>query len=363
MSRQSNKDYYGLLGVDKTATAEDIKKSYLSLALKYHPDRNPDNKEAEDKFKEINEAYEVLSDEQKRSNYDQFGTADMGGRFSSSFGDDELFNVFARMQGNMFGGSGRNGIRQRIINPDIRAHATISLKDAIKGAEIVIEVSRAIACDTCHTTGYDTSKASEQCNVCNGRGMRMGKMAGNVIFQQTCNACGGTGQNLKPCTNCSGNGYSSIKETISVKIPKGVLPMTLLKLKNKGNVTYQGGHKIEGSFFVAIDYPTEEDGIALRNGDLYATVKIPFNLMLSGEKIKVSFFNSKKVSFKLESDKPSGYQYVIKDGGVENGKSAYVKVFADFPQNKISEEERQKLIKVMREIYGESTTTFQPESL
>lgn len=361
---KTTKDYYAILEVKKEANQEEIKTAYRGKALKYHPDRNKNSKESEEKFKEINEAYEVLSDEQKRSNYDQFGTADMGsGRFSSSFGDDQLFNMFARMQGNMFDGGGRNGIRQRTINPDIRAQATISLKDAIKGTEIVIEVSRAIACDTCHTTGYDTSKTAEQCTTCNGRGMRMGKMGGNVIFQQTCNACGGTGQNLKPCTNCSGNGYSSIKETISVKIPKGVLPMTLLKLKNKGNVTYQGNHKIEGSFFVVIDYPTEEDGIALRNGDLYATVKIPFNLMLSGEKIKINFFNSKKVALSLEPDKPSGYQYVIKDGGIENGKSAYIKVFADFPQNKISEEERQKLIKIMREIYGESTTTFQPESL
>lgn len=375
MNKQSNKDYYAILGVEKSSTAEDIKKAYRKLALQYHPDKNPDNKEAEDKFKEINEAYEILSDTEKRSNYDQFGIADMNNRgfrdprevfynFSKFFQDDDEFaGMFSHMGANPFSRGSR--IRQKTINPDLRIVCNIQLKDAIKGIEIVIDVPRAIACDECQTTGVDNSKEkeSEVCKVCNGQGMRVGRIQGNMIVQQTCNACGGAGRKIHACTKCSGDGYNTTKDTISVKIPKGIPPMTTLRVKSKGNVTYQGSYKIEGNLFVVVDYPSEEDGIALRNGNLYATVKVPFNLMVMGEKIKINFFNIKKISFNLDPDKPSGYQYNIKDGGTEDGKMAFIKVFADFPQNKISVDDRQKLIKVMKEIYGESTTTFKPESL
>lgn len=380
MSRQQHKDYYATLGVEKTSTPEEIKKAYRKLALKFHPDKNH-SKEAEDKFKEINEAYEVLSDPDKRSKYDQFGTEGINrgpNGFSSNFrdsrdaffhfskffeNDDEMASVFSRMRGEPFGRNIR--VRQRTINPDVRAVCNIPLKDAIRGTEIVIEVSRSVACDFCQTTGFDMSKEPEICDVCKGQGVRIGKMNGNgnIIVQQVCGNCGGSGKRLQTCDKCSGNGYSESKETLSIKIPKGVPPMTSLRLKNKGNVTYQGNYKIEGSLFVVVDYPPEEDGIALKNGDLFATVKVPFNLMLYGEKIKVNFLNIKKIVFSLDPTKPSGYQYVIKDGGVEDGKSAFIKVFADFPQNKISEENRQKLIKVMREVYGDTTTTFKPESL
>jgi len=376
MSQQKNKDYYEILGVEKTATPEQIKKAYRNLALKFHPDKNHE-KGAEEKFKEINEAYEVLYDQEKRSRYDQFGFEGLkrenGGGFSSNFTDardafshffDEanLENMFSQMGGNPF--SKRVSVRQRTINPDIRASCNISLKNAIKGTEIIVEVSRSIACDICQTTGFDLSKEPEICEVCKGKGGRIGKMHGNMIIQQTCGACGGSGKKLQPCDKCSGNGYTESKEKLSLKIPKGVLPMSVLRLKDKGNITYQGNYKLEGSFFVVIDYPSEEDGISLNNGELFATVKIPFNLMLSGEKIKVNFLNIKKIVFNLDPKNPSGHQYIIKDGGVEEGKSAYIKVFADFPSNDISEENRKKLIEVMREIYGNTTTTtFKPEPI
>lgn len=377
MNKQPNKDYYAILEVEKTASPDDIKKSYRKLAMKYHPDKNH-SKDAESKFKEINEAYEVLSDEKKRAYYDQYGVADnnRSGGFNSNFRDpreafshfsrffgedDEVSQMFFNMRSDL---SSRNiRIRQRTINPDLRVICNIPLKDAIRGADIVVEVSRALACDSCQTTGFDTSKEPETCPNCKGQGMRVGQVQGNIIIQQSCGNCGGSGRKLHACTKCNGNGYSESKETISVKIPKGLPPMTSLRLKNKGNITYQGNYKIEGSLFVVVDYPSEEDGIAMKDGELYATVRVPFNLMIAGDKIKVNFLNIKKIVFNLDSSKPSGYQYAIKDGGVESGKSAYIKVFADFPQNKISEDDRQKLIKVMREIYGDTPTTFKPESL
>lgn len=369
MNKKAHKDYYATLGVDKNSTADDIKKAYRQLAMKFHPDRNK-TKDAEDKFKEINEAYEVLSDKDKRSHYDQFGVADMGQQgfrdprevfvnFRDFFGvDNDLEEMmYSQMRG------GGQSIRQRPINHDIRAVCNIPLKEAIKGTEVVIELNRAIACDTCLTTGFDTSKEVAVCDVCGGKGVRIGKMNGNMIIQQTCGACGGGGKKLQPCPKCDGNGYSNAKEKLSIKIPKGIPPMTALRLKGKGNVTYRGNYKVEGTLFVVVDYPQEEDGIALRNGELYATIKVPFNQMMSGDKIKVNFFNVKKMSFNLDPEKPSGYQYEIKDGGIADGKSAFIKVFADFPPNKISEDDRQKLIKIMREIYGETSTTFKPEAL
>jgi len=358
VNKPSNKDYYSILGVDKNSSSEDIKKAYRTLAMQYHPDRNPENKEAEEKFKEINEAYETLSDDDKRSHYDRFGTPSGKNDGYYDFSDSLSF-----MFNQMHGKSRNNGTRQRTINPDIRLNANISLKDAMRGTEIPFELPREIACESCHTTGSDASKQSEICKDCNGQGVKIGRMGPNMIFQQTCNACGGSGKKLTQCPSCSGNGYNTVKENLLIKIPSGILPMTSLKLKNKGNVTYHGDHKLEGSLFVVIDYPTEEDGISLQNGNLFAAVKVPFNLMLSGEKIKVNFFNTKKIVFNLNPDKPSGYQYVINNGGIEDGKKAFIKVFADFPQNKISEEERQKLIKVMKDIYGESQTTFKPEPI
>lgn len=376
MNQKPNKDYYKILGVEKTATADDIKKAYRKLALKYHPDKNKEEG-AEDKFKEVTQAYEVLSDEKKRAHYDQYGVADMGQRgfrdprdvfvnFSSYFHDaNDLESMFSHIRNDPFSNSHsrRVRVRQRTINPDLRALCRISLKDAVRGTEIVVEVSRAIACDICQTTGFDVSTEPEVCEVCNGHGVRIGQMQGNVIIQQTCGKCSGSGKKLQQCTKCSGEGYSQSKEKISVKVPKGFPPLSSLRVKGKGNVTYQGSFKIEGSLFVVIDYPTEEGGIALRDGELFATVKVPFNVMMAGEKIKVNFLDTKKIVFNLDPSKPSGHQYIIKDGGIESGKNAYIKVFADFPKNNISEENRQKLITIMREIYGNAPTTYKPTAL
>lgn len=368
------KDYYGILEVDKSASSDDIKKSYRKLALKYHPDKNKE-KEAEDKFKEINEAYEVLSDDKKKSHYDQFGTASNGNfrdprdAFSHFWGNSDNTNgidvedILNNMSGGYFNGGNTGRIRQKAINPDIRIVCGITLKDAIKGADAVIKISRAIACDTCKTTGFDTTKESEICTTCGGRGMRIAQMQGNMVFQQTCGACGGMGKKLTSCDKCSGNGYNQLEESLSVKIPKGIQPMSTLRLKDKGNITYRGERKVEGSLFVVIDYPMEENGIALKDGELFATIKVPFNQMLMDEKVKVNILGIKKIVVELDHNNPSGYLYEVKDGGVQEGKSAFVKVFADFPQNKINEENRLKLIGILKEIYGESTTTFKPESI
>ena len=206
---KENKDYYATLGIEKTATQEQIKKAYRKKALEYHPDKNHSS-EAEDKFKEINEAYEVLSDNEKKSHYDQFGSVNMNNsgfrdprevfyNFSKFFNDDddddEMQSLFSRMMSNPFVGnifSNSSRTRQKTINPDLKTVCNISLKDAIKGTEIKIDVSRSIACDICKTTGVDISrgKETEICPVCNGQGVRVGKLGGNVIVQQTCGSCG-----------------------------------------------------------------------------------------------------------------------------------------------------------------------------
>jgi molecular chaperone DnaJ len=365
---KSQKDYYESLGVDKNASEEDIKKAYRKLALEYHPDRNKE-KEAEEKFREVTEAYEVLSDKEKRAHYDQFGVADMG---KQGFRDPrDVFVNFREIFGNMggFGGfsnmgnMGEGAIRQKTINHDIRAVCNIPLKDVIKGTKVIMELNRAIACESCKTTGFDTSKEVKSCGVCGGKGMRIGRMNGNMIFQQTCSACSGMGKEYIPCDKCNGDGYESIKETISINVPKGIPPMTTLRLKSKGNVTYRGDYKIEGALYVVVDYPSTEGGISLNNGELYLTIKVPFNKMLLEEKIKVNVLNTKKISLTLDSTKPSGHQYEIKDGGIIEGKSAFVKVFADLPTNKISDEDKQKLVTLIKEIYGESSTTFKPETI
>jgi molecular chaperone DnaJ len=227
---------------------------------------------------------------------------------------------------------------------------------------MIVEVTRLIACDTCKTTGVKNDDSNDICRACNGRGMKV-QQSGNVIIQQTCNVCGGIGKKIEACDKCNGNGYTEFHEKLNLKIPKGIPPMATLKLKDRGNITYQGDYKITGSLFVIIDYPESEEGVTLRNGELFITVKIPFNVVLLDEKVKINVFNCKRLALDLDSSKPSGYQYEIKNGGLIEGKSAFVKVFADFPQKDISDEDKKKLIGVIKEVYGESTTNFKPAAL
>jgi len=358
----SQKDYYKTLNIDENADETTIKEAFRSLAKKYHPDVN---KEAgsEEKFKEINEAYETLSDPSRKNQYDQMRKmGGMGGGYNmGGFGFRNVNNqgaTYFDMEDieNMFKQS-----RRRSIDINIKAVCRTSLKNALKGVKVPLKLSRIIGCKNCMSEGYQI--IGEICKTCGGKGMTV--MANsNVIIQKTCSDCNGTGGGEKiECKQCNGHGHLEIEETIAIKIPAGVNPSSVLRVKGKGNATYKNGQLIEGDLFVVVDYPAYEDGVSISDGALYITLKVPFANIVNKDTIKVNVLGIKKISLKLDPNQASGHEYEVKGEGAAEGSSAFIKVFIENPSNNIKEEDRERLSKLMKDIYGDSTTNFKPTAI
>lgn len=265
------RDYYEVLGVGKSASADEIKKAYRQLALKYHPDRNPDDKEAEEKFKEAAEAYSVLSDADKRARYDRYGFAGMNGGSASGgaggfggFGDFDLNDILSNVFGRGFdfggfggfGGSGGSGggrpARQRGSN--IRVKVKLSLPEIAKGVKKKIKVNKYIACDHCHGSGSENG-ATETCPTCHGRGQvlkTVNSFFGQMQTASPCPTCGGTGQIIKnKCSHCQGEGIVKGEEIIDIEIPAGVGNDMQLSVRGKGNAGPRNG--VSGDLIIVIE--------------------------------------------------------------------------------------------------------------
>lgn len=260
------RDYYEVLGVSKSATPEELKKAYRKLALQYHPDRNPGNKEAEEKFKEAAEAYEVLSNPEKRQRYDQFGFAGMGGaggysgqgmsmddifsQFGDLFADFGLGSIF----GGGFGGGSRSGGTVRERGGNIRVKVKMNLQEIEKGAKKKIKVSKYVTCDHCHGSGSEDGR-TDTCPTCKGRGQvirTVNSFLGQMQTASTCPNCGGTGKVIKnKCTHCHGDGIVKGEEVIDIDIPAGVGEGMQLTLRGKGGAGPHNG--INGDLYVLIE--------------------------------------------------------------------------------------------------------------
>jgi len=347
--RRNTKDYYGILGVKKNADVDVIKKAYRKLAMKYHPDKNPGDKEAENMFKDASEAYEVLSDPKKKAVHDNGGMAFDGIHFNSS----DIFNTMRASFMN-------TKCRRSRINQDNRSIYRASLEEILNGIKIEIEIQRYIACEKCHGNGNIVT--DKNCSVCDGKGM-VSATNGMTFITRTCPKCGGSLKEIEICYHCNEHGYITNREKISVTIPPGISHLSSLKLKGKGNEVYYGEQKIVGDMYIVVDYPESQDGVSLRNGDIYASVNIPFNLALLEDSIKINILNTKEIEIGLDSSKPSGYQYTIKGKGVDDNHSAFIKVFIDIPQNKVSKNDREKLNAVLRDVYGKPDGIFRPSAV
>jgi molecular chaperone DnaJ len=269
----TKRDYYEILEVAKAATAEEIKKAYRKKAIQYHPDKNPGNKEAEEHFKEAAEAYDVLSDPNKRARYDQFGHAGIGGASNGGYGGgfssvEDIFTHFGDLFesfgiGGNFGGSHFGGRRQQAVSrgSDIRIRVKLSLKEVAHGVEKKVKINKLVACNDCHGSGAKDSNAFSTCTTCKGSGVVM--QVARTIFgtmQQTmaCPACHGEGKIItSPCPKCHGEGAVRSEEEIIFKIPAGVEEGMQLTISGKGNAARRGG--VNGNLLVVIEEEPHEE--------------------------------------------------------------------------------------------------------
>lgn len=276
-----SKDYYEVLGVSRTASIDDIKNSYKKLAFEYHPDRNPDNEEAENKFKEINEAYQVLSDENKRAQYDSFGQIRNDGTGGFGGGFSNLNDLFGNLFEEVFTG-GMGGSRSYKGN-DLKYELEIEFDEAAFGIEKEIDVRKRKQCGRCSGTGAEEGGEST-CNVCNGSGS-MAYSQGFFSISQTCTSCSGRGRIITdPCSNCFGSGLEQFDQKVKVKIPAGVSDGTRLRMRGEGDPGLKGGPS--GDLFILIT--VKEHPIFTRDGNnLYCELPVNFIQAILGDELEV----------------------------------------------------------------------------
>jgi len=310
----AKEDYYQLLGVSRNASDDDIKKSFRRLAMKYHPDRNPDNAEALEQFKKIKEAHDVLSDPKKRSAYDQFGHAgvdpSMGG--GAGFGAGGFSDIFGDVFGDIFGGGGRSrGGAQR--GSDLRYNLEISLEEAVAGTEVKIQIPTLVTCKSCNGSGATKGSAVTTCSTCHGHGaVRM--QQGFFSVQQTCPTCRGTGKQIKdPCRSCHGQGRIQDTKTLSVKIPPGVDTGDRIRLSGEGEAGEAGG--TPGDLYVQVH--VKDHPIFTRDGaNLYCEVPISFPKACLGGEVEVPTLSG-KVALKIPSETQTGRLFRLAGKGVK----------------------------------------------
>jgi molecular chaperone DnaJ len=266
---EEKKDYYDILGVDKKSSSDEIKKAYKRMAIKYHPDRNPGNKEAEEKFKEAAEAYEVLSDETKRSQYDKFGHAGLnggGGYSGSSMNMDDIFSMFGDIFGGRggwspFGNAGNYGGQPKSFKGNnLRIVVKLTLKEILEGTEKTIKLKKDVVCPHCHGSGSSDGQ-SEVCSNCHGTGVTVNIQQtafGIMQSQTTCTKCGGTGKTIKnKCKHCSGEGIVKGEDTVTIKIPAGVAEGMQLSMAGAGSAGKLGG--VPGDLYILIEEEKHKD--------------------------------------------------------------------------------------------------------
>lgn len=369
------RDFYEVLGVGKTASEDEIKQAYRKLAKKYHPDLNPGDKAAEEKFKEVNEAYEILSNKDKRAQYDQFGHAafdpSAGGGYGygasgfggfsgfSSGGFSGSFSGFEDILGSMFGG-GFGGSRTQNANApmqgdDLRYSMTITFEEAAFGCKKEISYRREEKCSACGGTGAKPGSETKTCQKCKGSGqirVQQNTVFGSMMSTRPCDVCGGTGKIIdQPCDSCHGDGRTSKLMKVSVTVPAGIDNGQTIRIAGKGSAGYNGGP--DGDLLVSIRVKNHKQFI--REGfDLYINMTIPITTAVLGGDVKVPTLSG-EVKYSIPAGTQSGTTFRLREQGIQrlqqSGKGdLYVNVTVDIPK-KLTEEQR-KLFEKLAETFG-----------
>jgi len=318
----SKQDYYETLGVAKNCSEGDLKKSYRRMAMKYHPDRNPDDKEAEVKFKEVKEAYEILSDSQKRAAYDQFGHAGVdgsqggfGGGGAGGFGG--FGDIFEDIFGGARGGS-RGGANAAYRGSDLQYNLELSLEEAVFGTSVDIRVPSKQTCETCEGSGAKEGSQPETCGTCQGQG-QVRIQQGFFSVQQTCPHCNGAGTQISdPCNDCHGEGRVEKKKTLEVKIPEGVDTGDRIRLSGEGEAGINGGPA--GDLYVQM-HLKDHDIFVRDENNLHCEMPIPFTQAALGGTLKVPTLGG-EVNLKIPAETQSGKVFRLRGKGVKSVRSS-----------------------------------------
>ena len=326
----AKRDYYEVLGVDKNASEEEIKKAYRKIAIKYHPDRNPGDKEAEEKFKEAAEAYDVLHDAQKRQQYEQFGfngpagAGGFGGFNGGEFSMDDIFSMFGDVFGGRggfggFGGFGGGGYRQPAQHhgSDLRLKVKLSLQEVASGVTKKFKVKKDITCPHCHGTGAENGSASETCPTCHGSGVEIRtqqSIFGMMQTQTVCHTCGGEGKVIKnKCHECAGTGVVKGEEVVEISIPAGVAEGMVVNVPNKGNAGRHNG--IPGNIQVFIS--EEPNDTFVRDGnDLIYNLLLDFPTAALGGNVEIPTIDGSKVKIKIDPGTQPGKTLRLRGKGL-----------------------------------------------
>ena len=355
---EQKRDYYEVLGVSKGASEDEIKKAYKKMARKYHPDLNPGDKSAEEKFKEVNEAYEVLSDADKRARYDQYGHAGVdpnfgaggfGGGFDGGFDFSDLGDIFGSFFGGGFGGGRRTNPNAPQRGESIRMAVTISFEEAAFGCEKEVTVERYEACDTCHGSGCAPGTSPEVCPDCHGTGtvqVRRQTPMGVFATSSPCPKCGGKGRIIhQPCKDCRGSGMVRKKKTIQASIPAGIDNGQTISIRGQGNAGKNGGPA--GDLLITITVRPHE--LFRREGtSVLCEAPITFTQAVLGAELEIPTIDG-KVKYTLPEGTQSGTTFRLKGKGIPsiNGRGRgdqYVTVYIETPRN-LNKEQKEALKK------------------
>lgn len=366
----TERDYYEILEVSRDASGEQIKKSYYRLAMKYHPDRNPDSKECEAKIKEINEAYDILKDSQKRAAYDRYGhqafaNGNGGGNpfngFEFNFGTGGFSDVFADIFSEFMGGGrgGRQSYAQK--GSDVRYNLSLSLEEAFAGVEKELKIPSTETCEECHGHGTKDGKEAPVCDKCHGSGKIHQQQGGFFIVETVCPQCGGQGRIIKEkCKKCGGAGAVNKEKVIKVKIPAGIEDDTRIRISGGGEAGFRGGESGDLYVFVSI----KPHKVFTRDGaNLYMRVPISMACAALGGTMEIPAIDGSKIELEIPAGTQSDQQQKIKDEGMtiirsKNRGDLFVRYRVETPVN-LSDRQKE-LLEEFRELSEDDSC--QPEA-